>query len=50
MPYFIRKMSTGKFGLIRKDGTVKSTHETKKKAKAAERLLMGLEHGMKLKK
>ena len=46
MPYTIRKVAKG-WALVRADGTVKQVAKSKENAKAAQRLLMGLEHGWK---
>lgn len=44
MPYTIQKRE-GKYCLVRGDGSVKSRHDTKEKAEAARRLIMGKEAG-----
>jgi len=46
MPYAIQKRGK-KWCLIRQNGSVKSCHDTKKKAQAASNLIMGKEHGWK---
>jgi len=46
MPYSIKKRGN-KWALIRRNGTVKSRHTTKAKAKAAARIIMSKERGKK---
>lgn len=46
MPYTIQKRGS-KYALVRRNGTVKSRHDTKAKAEAARRLIMGKEHDWK---
>jgi hypothetical protein len=46
MPYKIKRIKS-KYVLVRRNGTVKSRHDTKAKAEAARNLIMGKEHGWK---
>jgi hypothetical protein len=46
MPYDIRKRGN-KWCLVRKNGTVKSRHDSKAKAKAAAAIIMSKEHKKK---
>ena len=49
MPYNIEKRGS-KWALVRKDGTIKSHHASKKLALSANRVIMAKEHGWKPKK